>query len=136
MCPRKHILGQIWPFLGPKILIFMGGRKSFVTHTTEIKTPKHLFRIVFWSAMGPNGPKMPISCQESIFGPKILIPLGVSKSFFTHITENHLGNLFALFFGRALDQLGQECQYLAKNASFGQNLDVFKADGVKLLVIS
>ena len=47
--------------------------------------------------------------------------LGVS----IHKTENYLGNLFKLFFGQALDQMGQKCQYLAQIASFGPNLAVF-----------
>ena len=64
------------------------------------------------------------------FGPNILIFRGVSKSFGTNITENHLDNLSALFFGQALDQMGQKCRYLAKNASFGPNLVVF---GQKIL---
>ena len=52
--------------------------------------------------------------------------MGVSKSFGTNITENHLDNLFASFFGQALDQMGQKCRYLAQNASFwGQILAVF-----------
>ena len=51
--------------------------------------------------------------------------MGVSKSFGTNITENHLDNLFASFFGQALDQMGQKCRYLAQNASFGPNLAVF-----------
>ena len=55
----------------------------------------------------------------AIFGPKILIFMGVSKSFGTNITENHQDNLSALFFGQALDQKGQKCRYLAKTASFG-----------------
>ena len=45
--------------------------------------------------------------------------MGVSKSFGTNITENHFGTLSALFFGHALDQVGQKCRYLAQNASFG-----------------
>ena len=64
--------------------------------------------------------------KKANFGPnlavhehKILIFLGVSKSFGTHIKENHLGNLF---FGQALDQMGQKGRYLAKNASYEQNL--------------
>ena len=61
----------------------------------------------------------------AVFGPKILIFMGVSKSFGTNITENHLHNLSALFFGRALDQMGQKCQYLAKKANFGPNLAVY-----------
>ena len=61
----------------------------------------------------------------AVFGPKILIFMGVSESFGTNITENHLDNLSALFFGQALDQMGQKCRYLAQNASFGPNLAVF-----------
>ena len=45
----------------------------------------------------------------AVFGPKILIFMGVSKSFGTNITENYLDNLSALFFGQALDQMGQKC---------------------------
>ena len=45
--------------------------------------------------------------------------MGVRKSFGTNITENYLDNLSALFFGQALDQMGQKCQYLAKKANFG-----------------
>ena len=51
--------------------------------------------------------------------------MGVSKSFGTNITENHLDNLPALFFGQALDQMGQKCRYLAQNASFGPYLAIF-----------
>ena len=75
-----------------------------------------------WPKMTKNadfGPNL------AVFGPKILIFMGVSKSFGTNITENHLDNLSALFFGQALDQMGQKCRYLAKNASFGPNLAVF-----------
>ena len=36
-----------------------------------------------------------------VLGQKILILTGESKSFGTHITEKHLGTLFALFSGRA-----------------------------------
>ena len=66
-----------------------------------------------WPKMTKNayfGPNL------AVFGPKILIFMGVSKSFGTNITENHLDNLFASFFGQALDQMGQKCRYLAQNA--------------------
>ena len=46
--------------------------------------------------------------------------MGENKSFGTNITENHFGNLFALFFGQALDQMGQKCRYLAQNPVLGQ----------------
>ena len=52
--------------------------------------------------------------------------MGISKSFGTNITENHLDNFSALFFGQALDQMGQKCRYLAKNASFGPKLADFE----------
>ena len=48
-------------------------------------------------------------------GKKILFFMGVSESFGTNITENHLYNLSALFFGQALDQMGKKCKYLAQN---------------------
>ena len=45
-------------------------------------------------------------------------PIGTnqSKSFGIHITENHLGTLFALFFVWARDDMGQKSRYLAQNA--------------------
>ena len=46
--------------------------------------------------------------------------MGFSTSFGTNITENRQDNLSALFFGQALDQMGQKCRYLAQNASLGQ----------------
>ena len=51
--------------------------------------------------------------------------MGVTKTFGTNKIENHQDNLSALFFGQALDQMGQKCRYLAKNFSFGQNLAVY-----------
>ena len=47
---------------GPKFLILKRGIKSFGTHITE-KPPRHLARIVYWSGMGSNGPKMPVLGQ-------------------------------------------------------------------------
>ena len=76
-----------------EILILMGGSKSFGTNVTE-KPPTHLDRIVFWSDMGPNGPKMPIFCQKGQFLAKFgrlwaknpnFYGMGVSKSFGTRI---------------------------------------------------
>ena len=63
------------------------------------------------------------------------------KSFGIHKTENHLGNLFELFFGQELDQMGQKCPYLgwAKNVSFGPNFgqkSFHLGDGVKLFLSS
>ena len=53
-----------------------------------------------------------------VFGQKILIFTGESKSFGTNETKNHLRTLFALFFGQAGDQRGQKSQYLAKKNNF------------------
>ena len=54
----------------------------------------------------------------AVFGPKILIFRGVSESFGTNITENHLDNLSALFFGQALDQMGQIWLFLGQKSIF------------------
>ena len=127
--------GQNLVVLGQKILFFTSEIKSFVTHLTE-NPPRHLVHIVFlvghWTKCAKNGniwPKMTKNADFgpnlAIFGPKSLIFMGLSKSFGTNITENHFGNLSALFFGHALDQVGQKCRYLAQNASFGPNLAVF-----------
>ena len=56
----------------------------------------------------------------AIFGPKSLIFMGVSKSFCTNIAENHLDNLFASFFGQALDQMGQNADIWPKMPVLGQ----------------
>ena len=90
-----------------------------------------LFALLFGRAFDKMGKKANI-CPKltknayfgpilAVFGPKILIFMGVSKSFGTNITENHLDNLSALFFGQALDQMGQKCRYLAKNVRLGPN---------------
>ena len=52
------------------------------------------------------------------FGPKILIFTGGSKSFGIHVMENSLGTLFALYFGRAEDQMGKSGRFGAKNSIF------------------
>ena len=122
--------GHFWA----KIQIFNEEIKRFVTHITE-NPKRHLVRIVFgrhrtkWAKNANIWPKMSknpyFGPNLAVFGPKILIFIGVSKTFGTNITENHLDNLSALFFGQALDQMGQKCRYLAQNASFGPNLAVF-----------
>ena len=53
---------QFWTkfgLFGPKILILTGVSKSFGTNIME-KPPRQLVRIVFWSGIKSNGPKMPI----------------------------------------------------------------------------
>ena len=72
-----------------------------------------------------------------VFGQKILIFTGEIKRFVTHIMENPpIGNLFALFFGWAQDQMGQKCQYLTQNdqkANFWPNFAVVEP---KILILS
>ena len=60
-----------------------------------------------------------------VLGPKILIFTEESKGFGTHMTENHLGTSFALFFSGAWDQMDQKGQYWAKNANFGTNFAIY-----------
>ena len=109
----------------------MGLSKSFGTNITENHLD-NLFASFFGQALNQMGQKCRYLNQNAsfgpnlaVFGPKSLIFMGLSKSFGTNITENHFGNLSALFFGQALDQMGQKCRYLAQNASFGPNLAVF-----------
>ena len=86
------------------------GRNSKFRYSHNRKPPRHLVHISFWS--GPKWAKNAIFGPNlAVFGPKILIFMGGSKSFSTHITEYHLSTLFALFlFGH---HVGQKCQYLA-----------------------
>ena len=128
---KNAYFGPNLPVLWPKILILTGGSKSFGTHITE-KPPRHLARIVYWSGMGPNGPKMPIFGQKSqfwanlaIYGPKILIFMWVSKSFGIHITEKPPRQLVRIVFrsgiglnGPKMPIFGQKCQFLAKFGRF------------------
>ena len=52
-----------------------------------------------------------------------------SKRFGSHIPENHLATLFALFIGQTWHQMDQKSRYLAKitqkNQCFGPDLAVF-----------
>ena len=50
----------------------------------------------------------------AFFGQKIIIFTGKAKVLVPAQRKNHLGTLFTLFFGRAWDQMGQKCRYLAK----------------------
>ena len=69
---------------------------------------------------GSKSQKADFGPNLAIYGPKILIFTGVSKSFGTNITENHLDNLSPLFFGQALDQLGQNANIWPKMPVLGQ----------------
>ena len=64
--PKIHNFDRIWPFWAKNINSY-GRKKNFGTHVTE-KPPRHLVRLVFWSAMGPNRPKMPILAKKPILG--------------------------------------------------------------------
>merc|ERR1711928_175030 len=65
----------------------------------------HCFLVGHWTECAKNGNIWPKMTKNAYFGPilvffgqKILIFMEVSKSFGTNITENHFGNLSALFF--------------------------------------
>ena len=85
----------------------------------------HWFLVGHWTKCAENGniwPKMTkyayFGPNLAVFGPKILSFMGVSKSFGTNITENHKDNLFASFFGQALDQMGQIWPFLGPKSNF------------------
>ena len=126
-----------WPKLtknanfGPNLVVF-GQKILFFYWRNHLGTLFTLFFGQHRTKCAKNGniwPKMTKKADFGpnlvVFGPKSLIFMGISKSFGTNITENYLDNLSALFFGHSLDQMGQKCQYLAKNASFWPNLAVF-----------
>ena len=126
--------GQIWWFLGQKSFFYWRNQKFCSSHNGKptYAPCSHCFLVGHWTKCAKNGnicPKMTKNADFgpilAVFGPNILIFMGVSKSFGTNITENHIHNLSALFFGQALDQMGQKCRYLAQNASFWPNLAVF-----------
>ena len=120
------VLGQIWPFLSQTKVVVHTYQKTTAALSSHCLLVGHGTKLTknanIWPKMTKNayfGPNL------AVFWPKILIFLGVSKSFGTNITKNHQDNLSALFFGQAVDQMGQKCRYLAENASFGPNLAVF-----------
>ena len=127
---------------GPNFCCFWAKNPNFYWRNQKVCYPhkgkptqapcSHWFLIGHWTKCAKNGNNWPKMTKNAdfgpnlaVFGPKILIFMGVSKSFGTNITENHLDNLSALFFGQSLDQMGQKCRYLSQNASFGPNLAVF-----------
>ena len=119
---KNAYFGPNLPVLWPKILILTGGSKSF--NITE-KPPRHLARIVYWSGMGPNGPKMPIFGQKSqfwvnlaIYGPKILIFMWVSKSFGIHITEKPPRQLFRIVFRSGIGLNGPKMPIFGQKWAF------------------
>ena len=79
--------------------------------------------------------------NSALYGPKILIFTGVSKSFGTHITENHLDNLFELFLVRQWLRWAKNADIWPKMSVLGQiwpffgQKFIFWGDGVKLLVL-
>ena len=50
-----------------------------------------------------------VNYKKFLLGSFSVAKFGIAPSFGTNITENHLDNLSALFFGQALDQMGQKC---------------------------
>jgi len=68
-----------------------------------------------------------------VFGPKVLIFTEVSKSFGSHIRENHLGTLFALFFGGAY---GTKSIFWAKFGRFwAKNSNFYEREQKKMPVL-
>merc|ERR1712004_437381 len=105
--PKMSILGQIWSFWGKNPNFYWKNQKFCYPHNGKpTQAPSsHWFLVGHWTKCAKNGniwPKMTkhayFGPNLAVFGPKILIFMGVSKSFGTNITENHYGNLSALFF--------------------------------------
>ena len=139
--PKMHILGKIWPFMGQNI--------NFYDTLIKKEPPRQLVWIIFlvghWikrAKMQIFGPKKPILGQFVVYGPKILIFMGVSKSFGTHITKKPLMQLVCIVF-----LVGNWIKW-ANNAHIWPKMPVLGpirpvwgqkpifGDGVKLLVSS
>ena len=60
-------------------------------------------------------PKRAKMAKIAVFGPNILIILRGSKSSGTHLSENHLGTSFALFYWSGMASNGSGSQNLAQN---------------------
>merc|ERR1712004_384896 len=143
---KKGVLGQLWSFLGKKSFFFYWRNQKFCYPHNGKPTQapcSHWFLVGHWTKCAKNGniwPKMTKNADFgpnlADFGPKSLIFMGLSKSFGTNITENHIHNLSALFFGQALDQVGQKCRYLAQFGHFWAQNPIFWGQGVKILVPS
>ena len=124
MCPREHILGKIGRFWAEHPNYF--GRKSSGTNISE----NHLgtsFVLFFRRAWDHVGQKCQFWAKYGRFGPKILIFMEVSKSFGTHLTENHRGTFIGsngpkmkIFFAKKMPSLGQMCPSWGKNPFFGR----------------
>ena len=100
---------------------YCSGRKHNFWYPRIRKPLRHLIRIVLLVGMAPIGSKKPKfdpkwpKCQ---FWAKILIFTGGSKSFGTHITENHIGPLFTYFL------VGYVIKW-AKNANIWPKMPIF-----------
>ena len=101
--------GRFWA----KHPIFLGGRKSFGTKISEnYQAPHPHFFGGAWHQLGQIGQYANFRPHLAVFGPKILIFGGGSKSFGTYISENNLGTSTALLFGWApMGRYGQNVQF-------------------------
>ena len=81
---KNAYFGPNLAVLGPKILILSGGSKSFGTHVTE-KPHTHLARIVYWSGMGPNGPKSQYLAKNASFWPNLAVFWPISSHACWHL---------------------------------------------------
>merc|ERR1711928_250967 len=91
----------------------------------------HCFLVGHWTECAKNGNIWPKMTKNAYFGPilvffgqKILIFMEVSKSFGTNITENHFGNLSALFFWSGIRSNGPKMPIFGPKCQFGPNLAV------------
>ena len=90
------------------------------------KVPKNTYLGRFWPFPGMKWAKNAIFGPNlAVFGPKFLFSTGESKSFGTLIMDKSPRHLVCIVFGRAWDQMGKKCRYLANNDSFRPNLAVF-----------
>ena len=112
---KKLVLGQIWPLWTKNPNSY--GRKQKFWYPQNRKTNYtpclHRFLVghgTKWAKMPTFGEKKSQFCAKfgRLWAKNPNFNGRSSKSLGTHITENHLGTLFELFFGRALDRMGRK----------------------------
>ena len=101
-----------------KTTVALCPHRFLVGHGTKLTKNANI-----WPKMTKNayfGPNL------AVFGPKILTFTGESKSFGTHITENHLGTSFICSLVRHSTKCDQNASILPKMPILGQKWVIFQ----------
>ena len=135
MYPREHIGGKNGRFWAKHPNYF--GREQKFWYPLIRKPLRHLVRIVLlvglgikWIRKAKIWPKMIKKCQYwATFGrfcaQRPTFNESKSKFWYPYNRRSTQAPCLHCFIGRASDQMGPKCQFLAQNASFGPKMAVF-----------